>query len=362
MKNIKSFTLVLLIKGRHEFTHRWLMYMKEIKFEHQIIIADGQDDDETKKMIDEINGENILSIRYYRYNTHAGYPEYFKMKNDILSKVETELVMLCDNDDFILPMGLNKQIIFLSENLEYISSSGRILNFELDNYNNSCFGKKINLLHPYQYHRLEEPGGSWKKYIDSIYTKFQPNFYNVFYVNHLKQISHELVELNVSDFIISEFYIQLRTASIGKSKIIGSTFHYLRQRGTSTISNNYEFTQELLKRNMPNDFRKMITKFAEILNKKNYKEDVKLHIQNSFSKYLNFYLAHTMLKYRFPKLYKVKIFMLHILNSRLIFLVDIFKTFRNFLIFKKISNLSNKSEILLVKSELERIFHFLRIK
>ena len=36
--------LVLLIKGRHEFTHRWLTYMRKIKFSHPIIIGDGQDD------------------------------------------------------------------------------------------------------------------------------------------------------------------------------------------------------------------------------------------------------------------------------------------------------------------------------
>ena len=39
---------------------------------------------------------NLLSLYY-----HSSYLEYYKMKNDILSKVKTKFVMLCDNDDFI---------------------------------------------------------------------------------------------------------------------------------------------------------------------------------------------------------------------------------------------------------------------
>ena len=41
MKSNNLFTLVLLIKGRHEFTYRWLTYMRKIKFNDPIIIGDG---------------------------------------------------------------------------------------------------------------------------------------------------------------------------------------------------------------------------------------------------------------------------------------------------------------------------------
>ena len=248
MSNKKSFTLLLLIKGRHEFTRRWLKYMKTINFNYPIIIADGQDDSETEKMIDEINLENKLSIEYYRYNTHSGYLDYYKMKKDALNKVKTNLVMLCDNDDFIIPSGLEEQINFLSSNNEYISSSGRILNFEINNFEFAEYGKDFYYISPCNYFRLNEPLGSWNEQISSIFTQFQPNFYNVFRTQYIKIITHELVEQNFSDLVINEFYIQLRTATLGKSKIIDNAFHYIRQRGTSSISSNYEFSKDILKK------------------------------------------------------------------------------------------------------------------
>ena len=244
----KSFTLVLLIKGRHEFTYRWLIYMNKINFKYPILIGDGQNDDETMKMIKKININKNLDITYYRYDTHSGYLDYYKMKNDILSKVKTKFVMLCDNDDFILPSGLNDQINFLSKNNDYISASGRILNFEIDGYDYVCYGRKPTFLEPCSYFRLEEPLSNWSEQIKSVFTKFQPNFYNVFQTKELKIISDELIDLNFSDLVINEFYIQLRASTLGKSKILTSSFHYLRQRGTSSISKNYEFSNDILKK------------------------------------------------------------------------------------------------------------------
>ena len=70
--------------------------------------------------------------------------------------------MLCDNDDFILPSGLNDQINFLSKNNDYISASGRILNFEIDGYDYVCYGRKPTFLEPCSYYRLEEPLSNWQ--------------------------------------------------------------------------------------------------------------------------------------------------------------------------------------------------------
>ena len=73
----------------------------------------------------------------------------------------------------------------------------------------------------------------------------------------MKIIAKELVELNFTDLVINEFYIQLRAATLGKSKILGSSFHYLRQRGTSSISTGYNFSEDLLRKNMQTSRRNM---------------------------------------------------------------------------------------------------------
>ena len=47
----KNLTLLLLVKGRHEFTERWLKYMLDNNFSYPIIIADGENDGVTTKLI-----------------------------------------------------------------------------------------------------------------------------------------------------------------------------------------------------------------------------------------------------------------------------------------------------------------------
>ena len=99
-----------------------------------------------------------------------------------------------------------------------------------------CYGQKPTFLEPCSYYRLEEPLIIGRNKLEVCLQKFQPNFYNVFHTKELKIISDELIELNFSDLVINEFYIQLRASTLGKSKILSSSFHYLRQRGTSSIS------------------------------------------------------------------------------------------------------------------------------
>ena len=362
MKLAQTFTLVLLIKGRHEFTRRWLTYMKSINFEYPIIIADGQDDDETKKMIIEINKEEALSIQYFRYNTHSGYHDYYKMELDVLNKVSTDLVMLCDNDDFVFLSGLNQQIDFLCKNSEYISSSGRILNFEINNHEYIPYGKNINFLKPCEYYRYEEPLDDWKKHINSVFTQFQPNFYNVFKTKFMKIIAKELVELNFSDLVINEFYVQLRAATLGKSKILGTTFHYLRQRGTSSISKDYEFSKDLIKKNMPNDIRKLSSKISDIISENSdyTKEEIDSFILDSFSNYLNFYLPRVTLKFRFPKIYKLKLKFIQYYTSKFLFLKNLKLSLQNNFIMNQIFKLSEKKKLNSLKEEFNFIKNFLK--
>jgi len=361
MNFIQSFTLVLLVKGRHEFTRRWLTYMKNINFHFPIIIADGQDDEETDKIIKEINNKNQLSIKYLRYNTHSSYEEYYKMKLDALNKVDTDLVMLCDNDDFILPSGLKDQIIFLSQNQEYISCSGRVLNFEINDFNYTAHGKEISFLSSCNYYRYDEPLQDWKSQIDSVFTQFQPNFFNIFRTRFLKIIAEDEVRLNFSDLVINEFYIQLRAATLGKSKILASNFHYIRQRGTSSISRNYEFSKDLLTKDMPTDMRKLANNISEkICELSTYtKQNLYNIILESFSKYLNYYLSCTTLKFRFSRFYSIKIYLLNLFKNKMVFFLKIKNRISSYINLKKIFLLSDKDKVIFLKKELLYIKSFL---
>ena len=165
-----------------------------------------------------------------------------------------------------------------------------------------------------------------------------------------------------SDLVINEFYIQLRTATLGRSKILTSSFHYLRQRGTSSISKNYEFSEDILKKNMPSDVRKMANRISEILSSNYSRDEIRENICKGFSDYLNFFLGNTTLKFRFPKLYKVKIFLINFILHNLNIFYNNYKTLKNYLILRKIVKCSNNTKTLNIKTQLIDIFNFLKEK
>ena len=110
---------------------------------------------------------------------------------------------------------------------------------------------------------------------------------------------------------------------------------------------------------MPEDVRKMANKISEILNLDKNKIDIKDDIFSSFTNYLNFFLANTTLKYRFPKIYKFKVLLNNFLKSYLSYIYISYKSLKNYLILKKIIKYSKNSNNG-IKKELDEIYNFLK--
>ena len=214
----KLFTLVLLVKGRDKFTERWIKYIDKINFKYPIIISDGANDDFVKNLTTNYPFKNKINIDFKQFNTNDGFKSYYEMKRDTIKEVKTKYVMICDNDDFIIESGLDEIINFLENNNDYISASGKILNFEIENWKIKTYGN-FYFLPTYKYARLEDPVKDWNEQINLVFKSFQPNFYNIFKTEILKNIFGETAELNFSDLTINEFFIQLRANSMGRSKI-----------------------------------------------------------------------------------------------------------------------------------------------
>ena len=84
--NNKDFPLteILIVKGREDFTERWLRYMSQIQFPHKVIIADGEDDGAVKNLLHQNNQGWPLDVKFYQFNTHGGFSQYFKMCHNII--------------------------------------------------------------------------------------------------------------------------------------------------------------------------------------------------------------------------------------------------------------------------------------
>ena len=78
--NIELFTLVLFVKGRNEFSERWLKYIDKINFKYQIVISDGANDGFIKNLINNYNFNNPINIKFYQFDTNSGLKSYYEMK------------------------------------------------------------------------------------------------------------------------------------------------------------------------------------------------------------------------------------------------------------------------------------------
>ena len=83
--------------------------------------------------------KNNIKITFKQFDTNDGFEKYYQMKRDTLDSVETKYSMICVNDDFIIKTAC-MTINFLEYNDDYISASGKILNFEIDNWKYHTYG------------------------------------------------------------------------------------------------------------------------------------------------------------------------------------------------------------------------------
>lgn len=59
---MKDLTIILTLKGRHAFTHRWLSFMGESQFEGRVIVADGEDDGIVSTMLKNNRYDDLILI------------------------------------------------------------------------------------------------------------------------------------------------------------------------------------------------------------------------------------------------------------------------------------------------------------
>ena len=353
MKN--SLTILLTLKGRPSFTRRWLDYMAMIKFKHKIIIADGNADGIAKKIInDEKYSE--LNFEFFEMLQTTKYIDYYKMVLQGIDKAQSKYLMLCDNDDFILPSGLDKIVSFLEKNSDYVSMGGYISGFKINGGAQEDYGNNFSLSFYYdKLHRLLEPTNNWYEFVEDIMFKFQSSFYNVHKTDVIQKIYSEIVEMNFSDLTVTERYYQFRLPTLGKVAYDPSAFHYLRQKGTSSSSDS-NVPLELIKSDLPHDIRKMAHKITSFVDEDPVK--FKEHMLTTYADYLGYYFSNTLLKYRFKNLYRVKQNFKSAVYKKNLYIISGFFEHKKFL--RKIKKLSDNFDYNVFCKEIKIISNFLK--
>ena len=138
-------TILLPLKDRVRFTHRWLAYAAAA-LPYRILIADGGCDHTVAATVAEHKARG-LAVEYVRYPYDHTYADYYAKLADALSRVTTPFVVMADNDDLFVPGGLARAVEFLSANPGYVACGGQCAVFWLSNgsgpRHNAVFGDRV---------------------------------------------------------------------------------------------------------------------------------------------------------------------------------------------------------------------------
>ena len=151
-----------------------------------------------------------------------------------------------------------------------------------------------------------------------VLNRYHVTYYHTFRTPELQKIFEEVERHDFSDLTIYEQFIATRAVTLGKIRSDPFIIAYVRQKGTSMLSTYYkDWVHNLLRSNLPRDYREMATAIAnecELLDSQTGDHFSEL-ILDAQAKLMRHFLGHTMLRYRFPRLFRLK----HMLQSLAIF-------------------------------------------
>ena len=311
-------TITLTLKGREEFTYRWMKYMNEMHCPYKILIADGGDNFELEAHLRRLDNYPNLDYEYIRYPFDTNLDMFFSKLENVISRVKTDYILQADNDDFYLLHSIPELIEFLDCNPDYVAARGQLVNFEVYDENANT---KMQVKGCSYYASLElspSPSLDSDYYLTRIEKMCQGmsdynyymNWYSIIRARTLKEIWRDLITLPIKEVIVLEILCHVMLINAGKLKIKSTPF-YLRQADTSIFGDNLvlgnQFLERCISNNSFSEFSTAVERFMGI----NSIED-KREVLRSIAGWLNIFIfnIHTAnlvragRRYRFTSLIK----------------------------------------------------------
>lgn len=265
-----SLTICLPLYGREELTLRFLDHANKIRLPYNIIISDGKPSQFTQSLADSYRFP-CIRYRYLKFNDISPQA-YIEKICTSLSQVDTRYVALADNDDFLVPTGIEKCINFLDANPEFVACGGRISRFHLSDRRGNTYtahGKCsfFDVRFANSLFTDKNESSSATERIESILASYNPIYYHIYRTKALLSAFEDLRSIALSDFVVQEIFVATRIASLGPVKTDPQIIHYCRQIGTSLQAgtNGMDWFNHLLHSNLPSDYRKAFNKLASTL-------------------------------------------------------------------------------------------------
>lgn len=214
MSSPDALTILLTLKDRAPFTERWLAYAAQVKLPFRVVIADGSVDDAAQPMAAAARAAG-LRVEWVRCPVDRTYADYYAKVAGALSRVTTPYVVLADNDDLLIPGGLERAVQFLSDNPSYVACGGQCAVFWVSSHD-ALYGEAIEWKCSSQMHS-DVADTATQRLIDQALAAS-----DVFYAVHrtalLRAQFETIRDFNPHDLFLMEQLIAFLTAISGKRR------------------------------------------------------------------------------------------------------------------------------------------------
>lgn len=228
-------TLLLVLKGRHKFTERWLRYANIHLKNYKVLIADGSTEND-KYNLDKSKFKNLI-LNKPNFPHDNTIEIFIKKIKSSLEMIDTKYVLYCENDDFMIDKSINEVLNFLENNPDYVSGRGKIYDFSISSIN-EVYGKIISVkkFHDYQLINQENILDRLKNFSENKHGLF----HNIIRTNALKELIDLVNENKFFDLITFQYFWNFYLPIIGKISCTKSLY-MLHQNHLNMISNKENF-------------------------------------------------------------------------------------------------------------------------
>jgi len=228
-------TVILLLKGRHSYTQRWLEYHSRLKIPFPILVGDGAPSSEIEEVVNHYSESNKLDIKYLKYNDET-YFDFYRKIADLISRANTPYVQLCDNDDFVFPCGWERTIEFLDRHPDYSTGGDGKASFcvrsdDEDNRNGEWYN--LTATHPFGPMHISQDTA--KERVLATLPKLLSSYNSVQRKEQIYAAFNTLAKSGIHELVLGEIFVTLYSAVLGKHNRMYHSVSYLYQRGTPRV-------------------------------------------------------------------------------------------------------------------------------
>ena len=232
--------------------------MNDIRCPYKIIIADGGEDSTIEQHFRNHENYANLNYEYIRYPYDTTLKEYYIKFENVISRVESQYLLLADNDDFYLLDRIPEIMEFLDTHKDYVGARGKLVNLTLFDR----FGLSSNLTHGRRYLATATEAPSIENAFpcervetlckDMSTYDYYANWYCIFRSASLQEVWKSLITLPIKEVIVTEILTHVLMVMRGKIKIMSFPF-YIRQSHTSMFGDTLVVGNEFLERCIVNN-------------------------------------------------------------------------------------------------------------